>query len=76
MSRSRRRHPVIGICAGSDTSAKRAASKRVRRINRIRLARDPDALLAHTFELDNRWYWPRDGRQRLDPAHWPSVLRK
>jgi hypothetical protein len=76
MSRSRRHHPVIGMCTGSDTAAKRSAARRLRHINRARLAHDPDAVLAHPFEVDDRWYWPRDGRQRLDPVQWPFVLRK
>ncbi|MEM1075047.1 MAG: hypothetical protein AAGI36_11360 [Pseudomonadota bacterium] len=75
MARSYRKTPICGMTkAASDKAFKKAEHKRARR-----------ALNACDLELDdapadklfgNPWGAPKDGKQWIDPARFPEIMRK
>lgn len=75
MARSYRKTPICGMTkAASDKSFKKAEHKRSRR-----------ALSACDLEFDhapaeklfgNPWGAPKDGKQWIDPARFPEIMRK
>lgn len=78
MTRSHRYRPFAGIaCADSDADAKRAASKRVRRHNRLRLLHGAEyhSEFASSKELyDIGWLGNKDGKRRLDLSDEREVI--
>lgn len=78
MSRSLRRHSVIGMTtATSEKEDKQLAHRRHRRRVHQVLDRDPKApTLPHRRETSDPWNMAKDGKQRFDPRLFPELLRK
>ena len=87
MSRSKRKTPVVGnTCSESEKREKRAARRRLRR--KVRQATSTasselidGAPLPLLREMSDRWWFSKDGKQRIDvrdfAGRWGcEVLRK
>jgi hypothetical protein len=78
MSRSLRRHPIIGMTtATSEKEDKQLAHRRHRRrVNEV-LGQAPETpVLPHRRETSDPWNMAKDGKQRFDPRRFPELLRK
>lgn len=77
MSRSRKHSPHLPIShSESEKSDKVLASKRLRRISKVALAKDPEAVLPIPREVfDRAWEGSKDGRV-YRPHCDPRFLRK
>ncbi|WP_342077547.1 hypothetical protein [Yoonia sp. SS1-5] len=75
MARSYRKTPICGMTkAASDKALKKAEHKRARRaLNACDLEFD-DAPADKLF--GNPWDAPKDGKQWIDPARFPEIMRK
>ena len=62
MSRSRKKTPIMGNCGGSEKQDKRFNNRKVRRRNKIRIAKQEEPLDYN--ELTNPWSMSKDGK------HW------
>ena len=78
MSNSFRKSPFIGITtARSEKQDKRHANRRLRRINKVRLAITHDgATLCEQRSVSDVWAMDKDGKVRFDPQQLPKLLRK
>lgn len=77
MSRSRRKHPYIGVCADSEKEDKRENNRRLRHHTRMALSRDPEVeVLPHTLDHSNRWLMNKDGKMEFNPEEYPDLMRK
>lgn len=78
MSRSLRRHPVIGMTtAPSEKEDKQLAHRRHRhRVNQV-LGQTPEIpVLPHRRETSDPWDMAKDGKHRFDRRRFPERLRK
>jgi hypothetical protein len=72
MSRSRKKHRIIGHSAESDKRDKVLAHRRIRRAVRVSLHIGSDHL-PQTRDMSNPWFYDKDGKtayrnqDRLDP---------
>lgn len=78
MSRSYRKHAIIGITtASSEKQDKQRYNRRFRRVIKQAIHVEPDTeLLPHLYEYSNPWCMDKDGKYRFDPVDHPSWLRK
>ena len=78
MSRSRKKRPFSGITlAKSEKQEKRAANRRIRRMNKSLLAGTHDETqLRRKREVSDVWCMSKDGKQRFDPELYPELMRK
>jgi len=78
MGNSYRKNPFIGITtAKSEKQDKRFANRRLRRINKERLALTQDEIaLRENRSVSNVWAMDKDGKIRFDVKRFPELLRK
>jgi hypothetical protein len=78
MSRSKRKHPIAGMCASaSERREKREANRNIRKLVRITLAQRPEAdVLPHKRAVSDVWSLPKDGKGRFDARKYPKLMRK
>lgn len=75
MSNSYRKTPICGMTTkASDKAFKKAEHKRARRAVKARdlIIEDPPAEKA----FGNPWGAPKDGKQWIDRARFPEIMRK
>jgi hypothetical protein len=78
MSRSRRKHSIIGIASCiSEKREKRNANRSERKRVRATLTRQSTAdLLPHKREVSDVWSMPKDGKWRFNAKKHPKLMRK
>lgn len=69
MSRSRKKSPIIGVTAAASAAGdKRRANKRLRRVAKERVLRNPEGVLpAKLKEISDIWTTAKEGKIRISP---------
>jgi hypothetical protein len=79
MSRSRRKHPFVGIVKNADSEKqdKRAYNRCFRHAAEQALKADPTGeSLPVLREYSDPWAMDKDGKLRFDPVKYPELMRK
>ena len=76
MSRSRKKTPIFGITtARSEKEDKRIANRKLRRVVKQELAREPDGVLPVLREVSNVWSMEKDGKLFYHKSRWDDSRR-
>lgn len=75
MSRSFKKHPVIGNCGNSDKYGKTLSSRRLRQLVRVAI-KNEDEIMPLMREISSVWNFSKDGKQWIDDDYQEFAIRK
>lgn len=67
MTNSFRRRPFAAFCGGSQKRDKRIGNRRMRRVNRVLMQKNPESVFRSKDEMMNPWGWTQDGTRHYRP---------
>lgn len=82
MSRSRRKTDIIGNGGESEKYDKTIANRRLRKLVKVKVKQNPEAILPIPKEISNNWDFCKDGkhyfgdRKSEDPEYYKKCKRK